>query len=128
MLSVNASLLMDVSINLGSLSSGSLQHKDIAAGAKGVPHRCVTNGRASSRAPDRRDKHGAARLRVAKDGAVKVHARRFSFWGASNIFLTTTSFLSQMKLLRLTIWTCMTTLASHTVPGTFHSFEKAEKA
>jgi hypothetical protein len=33
-----------------------------------------------------------------------------------------------MKLLRLTIWTCTTTPASHTVPRTFHSFEKAGQA
>ena len=42
-LNVNASLLMDVSVNFSPLSLGSLHHKDAAAGAKGVPHRCVTN-------------------------------------------------------------------------------------
>ena len=99
MLSVNASPSIDVSVNFGSISSRSLQRKDVAAGAKGVPHRCVTNGRASSRAPDRCDKHGAARHRVAKDGAVKVHARRRAQQGA-NIFPTTTSFNSRMNLLR----------------------------
>ena len=44
----------------------------------------MTNSHASSRAPDRRGKHGAAR-----------HRGRFSFWGASTIFPTTTSFKSQ---------------------------------
>ena len=128
MLSVNTSLSIDVSINFGSISFGSLQCKDIAAGAKGVLHRCMTNSHASSCGPNWCDKHSMARHRVAKDGAVKVYARWFSFWGASNIFPTITSFNPEMKLLQLTIWTCMTMPASHTVPRTFHSFEKAEKA
>ena len=90
---VNASASMAVFVNFSPLSSRSLQRKDVAAEAKGVPHRCVANSGASSRGPDRRDKHGAARLRVAKDGAVKVHARRRALQGA-NTFPTTTSFNS----------------------------------
>ena len=42
--SVSASPSMDVSVNSGPLSSISLQSRDAAAGAKGVPHRCLTKG------------------------------------------------------------------------------------
>ena len=82
---VNASPSMDVSVNFGSLSSRSLQRKDVAAGAKGVPHRCVTNSRAISRGPDRCDKHGAAR-QVAKDGAVVWCMQGGSVSGAPALF------------------------------------------
>ena len=122
MRSVNTYPSKDVSVNFGSLYSRSLQRKDVAAGAKGVPRKCVTNGHANSRGPDRCDKCGAARHRVARDGAVKVHARR-ALQGANNIFPTTTSFKSQMKLLRLPIWT-----TPRSTRRTFRGVDSVERA
>ena len=125
MCSINAHLSMDVSVNFRSLSSGSLQCKDAAARAKGVPQKCVTYGQASSHAPDWCGKCGTAKHRVARDSAVKVHAR-CTLQGAN------TSFKSQMKLLQFdNLATPRSGSSSHTIPRTFrsaHTFEKAKKA
>ena len=68
------------------MSRGQGQDMAISKAAAGTRSRC--------------DKHGAARHGVAKDGAVKVHARRRALQGASTIFRPKLLLIG-LKLLRL---------------------------
>ena len=127
--SVNASLLMDVSVNFGPISSRSLQCRDVAARAKGVPHRCMTNGHASSCGPNQCDKHAWHSQAWSSQGWCSQGACKVAqFLERQHYFPTTTSFNQVEASVIFIRSSCTPRSASITVVRTFCSVSSVERA
>ena len=86
------------------------------------PHRQVTG----SRRPDRCDKHGVARHRIAQDGAVVWCMQGGSVPGAPTLIRPKLLLIGLKLPLLKPIWTCTPRSTSTTVLRTFLCFEKVE--